>query len=166
MDRETFSKQIERLRKAYSASSLTEERVKVLWDKFQPIENRNFEKAITFIIGECTGQTIPALSKFTEAIGMFRSKGAPTVSMQEVHPAHFCDACRDFGYGFVGDMVVSCICEAGIKIGPEELVLAQVQYDRGAKFMKKGAILIPEIAQLPYDPRERIGESDVAEEEI
>lgn len=165
MHKEFFTKQIERLRGVYSSASLTEERVKVLWDKFQLVENTAFEKGISFLIGEYTTQALPPVSRFSEAMWMFRPKGGPAIAMQEMLPAHHCEACRDFGFGFHGDMVVSCICEAGVKIGPEEMVKHQINYDRGAKYMKSGAGAAAIFAELPYDPQKRIGEEFHVEEE-
>lgn len=64
-----------------------------------------------------------------------------------------CEPCRDFGFGFVGDTITSCVCSAGRRINPTELARQQGNYDRGKAFWKTplGEALKP----LPYDPKKR-----------
>lgn len=68
MQFEFFQKQVERLRNVYSAASLNNERVQVMWDSFKHIEPQRFENAVNHLIGEFTTPALPAISKFREAI--------------------------------------------------------------------------------------------------
>lgn len=129
-----FEKEIDRLRGVYSPGSLNEERKKVLWDRFKSVPDHVFTNAINHLIGEFTTMALPAMSRFAEAVGMFRTNpnGA---SMQILPPPFTCEACRDFGFGFVGDTVVKCACPQGDQISPQELVRQQGNYDRGRKLL-------------------------------
>lgn len=84
---EFFQQQMERLRKVYSPASLNEERIKVMWDRFKLVDDSQFECAVNHLIGEFTTPSLPALSRFAEAIAMFSPSsriGGP--SNQEVAP--------------------------------------------------------------------------------
>lgn len=155
MDKNFFTTQVEKLRGTYSPGALNETRIQLWWDRFKGVPNLVFENAVNYLISESTSQQLPALSKFSDAVGMFRSNpnGA---TMQEYRSPFACEPCRDFGFGFVGDTVVKCVCPAGDKISPAELARQQGNYDRGAQYMGK---LKQSIGQeLPYDSSERIGE--------
>jgi hypothetical protein len=71
-------------------------------------------------------------------------------------PAFVCEACRDFGFGFIGDLVEACTCSAGHHVSPDELARQQRFYDKGKElFMRKGFMEV--FKPLPYDPKERQG---------
>lgn len=151
-----FEKQMDRLRKVYSSTSLNEERVKVLWARFENTPGDTFERAVNHLIGEFTTSALPALSRISEAVLMF-GKGAGAVSMNETPSAHFCEPCRDFGFDFQGDVVVACKrCINGKQISPQELARQQKNYDRGAAFLKRGMARTAFLPPLPYNPAERV----------
>lgn len=133
MDNDFFKKQVERLKTVYSASSMPDERVALIWGKFKNVENYVFRQAVDYMISEHTSQSLPAASKFSEAVGYFKDSGG--AKMNSLESPHTCEACNDFGYGFVGDLIVKCTCSIGEKVSPVELVKQQRNYERGAKFM-------------------------------
>jgi hypothetical protein len=150
-----FEAQVERLKGVYSSSSLNSERVKVWWDRFKGISSTRFEKAIAHVIGESTTQALPSVSKIAEALMLFPERFDGAVSMQELPPAHNCAACRDMGFGFVGDTVIKCTCAIGARVGPSELAHHQASYNKGKNLLKRGAQAI--LPGLPYNPNERGG---------
>lgn len=155
-----FEKQIDRLKIVYSAASLNAERIRVLWDRFKVDRADIFEKVVTHMIAEFTTQQLPALSRFVEAKGMFRTNLDGASFMQALSSPFQCDACRDFGFGFVGDMVTSCSCDLGRRISPAELAKQQSFYNAGGEFLKRGRMRNAFLAELPYDPKERIGNDE------
>jgi len=136
MDKNFFGQQVERLKAVYS-HGLPQERVQLLWDRFKGVENRVFENAINFLIGEHTSQTLPAMSKFAEAMSFFKTK--TNAHINHAPPAFDCEPCRDFGYGFIGDTLVACTCSK--RVGPAELVKQQHNYDKGRKLLPNRAAL-------------------------
>lgn len=157
MQKDFFIRQIERLRNVYSPSSLNEERVKVLWDALKDAPNEQFERAVSNLIGEFTTTTLPAVSRFQEAVANARSEGRTggTTNIHEVPVKHDCERCRDFGFEWAEHLVVACHgCERGKTIAPAELLRHQKNYDAGRRFMggfQPRAVSRP----LPYDPKER-----------
>lgn len=162
MDKQFFGEQIGRLRATYAAGSLNDERVQVLWDRFKGVENRVFKNAVDYLISEYTTLTLPAISRFAEAVGMFRTGTSAAMNLSP--PAHNCEACRDFGFGFVGDVVVACVCHMGSKVSPQELALQQKHYDVGRKLFPMPGMGKPKISNafsaLPYDPKTSVAETD------
>lgn len=159
-----FEKQIERLRGVYSSASLNPERIKVLWDKFKTDRLDIFEKVISHLIAEFTTQQLPAMSKFVEAAGLFRTNpyGA---SMQILEPCHACEKCRDFGFYFSGHTVTACECDRGTRVNPARLAKAQADYEKGRRMFRSpyDRDLPPPTGQrifqdLPYDKNDRSGE--------
>lgn len=130
MDKHFFGTQVDRLRRVYSAAAMNDERVGLYWAKFKMVSNQEFEAAITSLILENTTQALPTASKISEAISLNRPK--ETAHFDPL-PAFNCEACRDFGYGFVGDTVTACTCHMGRRVSPAELDRQQKNYDRGRK---------------------------------
>lgn len=153
MDKNFFGDQLARLRSTYSPGAMNEERAQLLWDRFKGVPNRVFENAVNFLISEYTSQNLPAMSKFAEAVGMFRTN--VSAQMQELLPAFECEACRDFGFGFVGDTVTACTCSLGKKIGPSELARQQGFYEKGKRLFMDPKRFSNIGTSLPYDQRER-----------
>ncbi len=154
MDKTFFGNQINRLRGIYSATALSDERIDIWWKQFRHEPNQVFENALNHIIAESTTQALPAMSRISEALGFFRTNpnGA---SMQRLPEAHACPPCRDFGYGWNGDVIVRCSCRLGQSMHPQDLARAQKAYNAGAHFMRKGSP--GPLPPLPYDPKERVG---------
>lgn len=150
MTKEFFAKQIDRLRRVYSSSSLSDERVEILWEFFKKASNDEFEGGINYLIGEFTTQQLPPVTKFQDAVARFKSQ-QPRVQKDYSAPEtdYSCPACRDFGYGWIGDTVTACVCEAGRKMNPKELLRHQKNYDNGARFM-------PKIKQIIKEMQERV----------
>jgi hypothetical protein len=158
MDKPFFGIQIDRLRSCYSAAALNDERVQLFWREFKDVPNHVFQNAIDYLIRECTTQALPAMSRFIEAMGMFRTSA--NVQMQELVSAFQCDSCRDFGYRFDENTVVACDCPRGMKINPKELARAQTSFDKGAKFISRRNPVGGVFQELPYDPAERISKRE------
>ena len=150
MDKKQFGEEISRLKANYSHAAMTEERIQLLWDRFKGVENRVFRNAVDHLISEHTTQTLPALSKFAEAVGMFRT--GTGAKMDHAPPAFDCEPCRDFGFGWIGETIVPCTCAK--RVGPEECALQQKHYNNGAKFFRKGFKFTGR--ELPYDPSVRL----------
>jgi hypothetical protein len=153
MDKQFFAEQIGRLRNTYAPGAMSDERMHVMWDRFKNVENRVFKNAVDYLISEYTTQHLPALSKFAEAVGMFRT--GTGAQMQEILPAFHCEPCRDFGFGWIGETIVACTCSTGRHISPQELARQQANYEKGKRIMMDPK-RFPNIGQaLPYNPRER-----------
>lgn len=135
MQSEFFQRQVEKLRGVYSPGSFNEVRVAGLWERFKDVPNHVFESAITYLINEHTSQTLPAMSKFAEAVGFFKTSA--DVGMNVLPNPFDCAACRDHGFGFVGDIVTQCTCAAGRKVSPEKLVREQKNYDIGKRLFPR-----------------------------
>jgi hypothetical protein len=129
-----FEQQWERLRGVYSHAAMGDERKRIMWERFRFEQPLTFENAVNHVIAEMTSQQLPAVSKFAEACGFFRTKAGPS-SVTIVEPQHSCEACRDFGYGWIGDTITKCVCPAGDKINPAEMFRQQTNYDRGRKLL-------------------------------
>jgi len=153
MDRSFFEDQCSRLKATYSHSGFPEERVKLLWEKFRNVENRVFKNAVDYIISEFTTIQMPAISKFSDAVGLFRTK---INSFQAVEMKHKCEPCRDFGFGWIGETIVACVCDAGKNIGPADLAKHQKNYEKGKRIFMEKNFQVPAPKPLPYDPGERI----------
>lgn len=150
-----FEHQVERMRNVYSASSLNAERVKVWWDRFKSVSVSRFERALGHVVGESTTQALPPVSKIAEALMLFPDRADATSNMQEMQSPHRCAACRDFGYGFVGDVLVRCTCETGRYLNPADFARQQAHYVRGKAFLARGRNRAAFLAKLPYDPNDR-----------
>jgi hypothetical protein len=156
MDKNHFGNQIDRLRRIYAPSALNDERVQIWWDRFKHASASRFEQALNHVIGEATTQALPSVSKISEALMLFQDRaGEGSSKMQEMQSPHACDACRDYGYGFVGDLVKQCSCETGRRTNPAEIARQQANYDRGKVFLKKGSYRSAFLGALPYDPNDR-----------
>lgn len=160
MQAEFFQKQIERLRNVYQ-SGANDERVRLMWERFKDVEDRVFERAINYMISEYTAQSMPALSKFGEAVGFYGSGS----SKSNQQPYKFrCPPCSDLGFGWVGHKIVKCSCDTGQAHSDERIAQEQANYDKGRKLFpspfdkenpgkaRLGSLFQP----LPYDPTERI----------
>lgn len=158
-----FERQVERLRVVYSAASLNAERIKVLWDKFKTDRADIFEKVVTHMIAEFTTQQLPAMSRFVEAAGLFRTNPEGAAWMMQLAPVHACEKCRDFGFYFAGHLVSRCECDRGSQVNPERLAREQKNYDKGRRLFcspfdkgmppPTGERIFP---ALPYNANERI----------
>lgn len=157
MHLEFFQKQIDRLRSVYSAASLNDERVKVMWDRFKGVPNDKFESALNHLIGEFTTQALPSISRFAEVIAATPSTGGDNTHMNREEIQYNCEPCRDFGYGWVGDTVTQCTCAAGKLVGPEELARHQKHYNLGRQLFRNTKHMRGLIKDLPYDPKKREG---------
>jgi hypothetical protein len=91
MQKDFFEKQIERLGRVYSKASLSQDRAQVLWESFKLIDNDRFEAAVNNLIGECTTQQLPALSRFYDAVANSR-KSSITANIGAVD---WCCSCCD-----------------------------------------------------------------------
>lgn len=156
MDKLFYGKQVDRLKSVYHQGSINEERINLLWRRFKEAPNHVFENAVNYIISECTTTSMPPISRFVEAVNFCATKAWDGAANMLAHESPFiCEPCKDFGYGFVDDLVVRCCtCIRGSSINPEELSKAQAQYNKGIKIMERTAPGI--LKELPYDPTERI----------
>jgi hypothetical protein len=139
MTKEFFGKQMDRLRTVYSAAALNPERIEILWARYKHIPEAQFSGAVTFLIGEFTGLSLPAISKFDDAIARFRPREAPKID--EITSNFRCEPCRDFGYGWIGDTIVRCVCPLGEKVTDADIARHQKSYDKGRRFLKTPADL-------------------------
>jgi len=155
MEKLFFAEQISRLKQNYTPGAMNDERVQLMWDRFKNVENRVFKNAVDFLISEYTTQTLPALSKFAEAVGFFRTSTGATIN--EAPQAFHCEPCRDFGFGWNGETIVACMtCERGRSISPQELARQQANYNCGKEIMMNPK-KYPNIGgNLPYDPTDRL----------
>lgn len=153
MELDFFQKQCKRLRDVYP-SGMSEERAKLIWAKFRNAPDHVFENAINHLISEHTTQTLPALSKFAEAVGMFRT--GTSAHINHAPPAFDCEPCRDFGFGWAGETIVACsTCETGRRISPQELARQQNNYDNGKRLFMDPKRFPNVGTTLPYDPSVR-----------
>lgn len=161
MRAEFFQHQVERLRKVYSPAAMNEERSKILWEKFKGVPDHVFENALNHLIGECTTQALPAVSRIAEAVANQRGGG----DSREAQPYPFkCPPCSDLGLGWVGHTIVACSCATGRSLSPEQLAKEQANYDKGRKLFPspfdadaKGKARLGNLFhELPYDPSERL----------
>lgn len=157
MMKQFFHEQVERMARAWSAPS--EEFQKELWKAVKHAENSEFDSAVGYLVGEHTGRTLPSVSRFREALGLFRQGGQRGAPIEEKYN---CGRCRDQGWISNGGgrhsagVVEACTCPAARGMRPDELARIQQSIERGfAMFGPRG---IPQIGQpLPYDPNEREG---------
>ena len=160
MDKNFFGEQIDRLRKTYAPGAVNEERINLLWAKFRNVENRVFQNAMDYLISEYTTQTLPAFSKFVEAVGMFRT--SVTAKIDYAIPHWDCEPCEDRGWSFIGHTVTACVCHRGQQMHPETIHKYQQHYNAGRKLFRSpfdkeapkpsGERIFP---SLPYDPSSR-----------
>lgn len=138
MQFDSFQKQIDRLRGVYSPTSLNQERVAVLWERFKNVSDAQFHGAVTFLIGEFTTQALPGMSRFEEAVARFKSQTRqdPT-NQQEREIQYTCAPCRDWGFVWDGELIVHCKCKLAKTLTWEDLRRHQENYDRGKRFMPR-----------------------------
>lgn len=155
-----FEKQMDRLKQVYSPSSLNEERTKVLWERFKNTQEQVFESAINFLIGEFTTIALPGVSRFEDAVARSKTSGRlEPFSFKENTINYHCEACRDFGYGWVDHKIQKCSCASGKPLGIDDLQKVQNSYDLGRKLFERAKAAKVKISlgkELPYDPREML----------
>lgn len=158
MELKAFELQMDRLRITYGEKVYPKdgERDKAIWERVKAFPAKQFENAVTHLIGETF--TPPTLTKISESLGFFRTNAFTRID--EAPPAFSCEPCRDFGFVFDGDFVEACMCATGRSIGPEKLAHHQKSYDRGRKIFKRGknTHVANVFQELPYDPGDRSGE--------
>lgn len=121
MTKDQFGKEMDRLRNVYSASSLSPERIEVLWANFKSVPSEQFHTAVNFLIGEFTTQALPSVSKFFEAVAKFRREpNERNVVSINRHPA--CQLCNRSGYVVTKtrstpryEVLFKCSCPAGVE---------------------------------------------------
>lgn len=148
-----FEQQWDRLKSAYSAGSLGEERKRLMWEQVRNTPEDVFLRSVSAVIQEHTHTTLPPLSRFLESIRFF----SPRINtrLDRLTPYFLHEECRDFGFVLLGDTVIACTeCEKGRSIHPEELARIQEHYNTGAHYMRPG--FISAFKSLPYDTQERI----------
>lgn len=144
-----FGDQMGRLLRTYSDKAYPKERLDAIYARVARIPVAQFEKAVTYLIGE--NFTPPSVSKIVDACSAYREAN---VQMRDAPPAFNCEPCRDFGFGWVGETIVPCTCTA--RVGPTELVRQQANYDKGKRLMMNPK-LYPNVGKpLPYNPQERL----------
>lgn len=155
-----FEKQMDRLKQVYSSSSLNEERTKVLWERFKNTQEPVFENAINFLIGEFTTMALPGLSRFEDAVSRSKPGGSlEPFSFRENSIKYNCEACRDFGYGWVENKIEKCSCSAGKPLSIDDLQRVQNSFDAGRRLFEMAKIRKTKIIfskELPYDQSERL----------
>lgn len=159
-----FEKQIDRLKQVYSPSSLNDERTKVLWERFKHTQEPVFESAINFLIGEFTTLALPGVSRFEEAVAKSKQPNYQGAAAFKESPISYsCEACRDFGYGWVEHKITKCSCPVGNPLSIDDLQKIQNSYDMGRALFERAKNSKTKIVfgkELPYNPSEQLSVVD------
>lgn len=155
MDKKFFGNQIDRLRRVYSPASLADDRVQILWGRFKEFDNFHFDRAVSHLIGEFTTNALPSVSRFEEALAKFKPTNYSQNGAEATEENYDCCACRDFGFGWIGDTVTRCTCATGRIIPDDEITKAQKSYDVGRQIYRSTRFMRGLIKDLPYDPQKR-----------
>lgn len=159
MTKEEFGKEMDRLRNVYSATSLSPERIEVLWASFKAVPFGQFRLAVNHLIGEFTTQALPSVSKFHEAVAKFRTESR-TQNVVSINRYPACQLCNRSGYVITKtraaphyEVLFKCSCAASAEFR------ARVQvWDMNTHFDEYE--LIP-----PYgDPTPTVGDNPQAKE--
>lgn len=146
-----FTTQLNRLRQAYGDRAFPGERERIFWQRYEKFSKERFEQVIEWVVLQ-----MPPASQLVSILDERLRESV--VELADPNAGVSCTPCRDHGYGFVGDVVARCnSCETGRRISPAELARHQANYNRGARFLKRGRERTAFLPDLPYDPTQRVG---------
>jgi len=147
MELADFAKGFLLLRGAYGDRVFPKEREQPLWNRYKHCEAGDFKTAIDVIVLRMP-QPAAILEWLDDRLG---AGDKPTLA----DPVFACEACRDFGYGFLGDTVTACTCQAGVSMHPASVAKIQNKYNQGRRAFR--APMDSNFRDLPYDPKKREG---------
>lgn len=148
-----FGTQLDRMKMTYGEKAFPEERMKIMFIRYNQFSAKAFALAVDWVV-----LSMPSPGNVVSALDekLSYAKREAQESVQVVFKFG-CEPCRDFGYGWIGDIIVACTCDLGHKISPQELAKQQRNYNAGKLIMEKAKKGIRSVTTpLPYDPSERI----------
>lgn len=135
MSNQAFRLQIDRLATVYGDKNFPQDRVNMLWKRYNMVNAKLFERAVDQVILEMPPPGA-ILQKIDERVRITKQNDASQFREQAIKYA--CEACRDFGYGWVADEVKRCSCELARALNDDDIARAQRSYDAGKALFEKG----------------------------
>lgn len=133
---------------AYGSKVFPPVRQQLMWNRYEQTSAREFRSAVDWIV-----LNLPQPGTIVHILDdrLFKKESRENIYRFK------CEPCRDFGYGFIGDTIVACVCPQGLNISAQEIARQQENYDSGRKRFMDPKTAVPALMkELPYDPNERI----------